>query len=541
MKRLVWLLVLIGAFSVVKGQEEAYDISSPKKSVYNHLFYLQQEQYEPQVAALSLANKKVSLENPSRAAIQLIQIYDGKGIKIDLSDIPDELDYVDSISQQARYVVSNQIPELYLVRQGNKWVYSEKSINSIAELHSQIYPGGLHRLMNAVPKSWHSQFLGLQIGQWIGVLLILLLSILGYKLLSWFARWALLKVIRKVNKAYVSNVFLQGVVRPLSGFLVLGLVKTLVPALLLPIDLNKYLMLGLNIWHPLLGTLVFYRLVGFLADYFGSRAQRTEGKLDDQLVPLVSKFAKVLVILIGVAYILTGLGVDVSSYLVGVSIGGLAIALAAQDTLKNLFGSAMIFLDRPFQIGDWINYNGMDGTVEEVGFRSTRVRTFYNSIITVPNGKLADSHVDNYGMRIYRRYSTHITITYDTPPERIEVFIEGLREIVRNHPNTRKDYYEIHMNDLGASALEILFYIFFETPDWGAELKARHEVLMAVIRLANELGIRFAFPTQTVHIEDLPGQSSLTPTYNESKAEVESTMKDFIAAWKASNKGQGSK
>lgn len=534
-----WLLLLVFSCATLWAQDDGMDISSPQKSVFNHLFYLQQEQYEPEVSAQSLDNKKVRLENPGRTAIQLIQIYDGRGIKVDVEAIPDEANYIDSVSKKSEYVVSNQIPELYLVKQGNKWVYSERSIRSIAELHSELYPGGLHRLMNAVPESWHSKFIGLEIGQWIGMLLILLLSIFVYKLLAWFIRLGLLKGLRKLNKSYEANAFLKRVVSPLSGFLVLGFAKTLVPSLLLPIDFNRFLMLGLSIWYSLLATLIFYRLIGFLADYFGTRAQRTEGKLDDQLVPLVSKFLKVLVILIGVAYILHGIGVDVTSYLVGISIGGLAVALAAQDTLKNLFGSAMIFLDRPFQIGDWINYNGMDGTVEEVGFRSTRVRTFYNSVITVPNGKLADSHVDNYGMRVYRRYSTHITITYDTPPERIEVFIEGLREIVRNHPHTRKDYYEVHMNDLGASSLQILFYIFFKTPDWGAELAARHEVLMAIIKLADRLGIRFAFPTQTLHVEDLPGQSSLTPTYNESKEDVQATMKEFIAAWKTQNGKRG--
>lgn len=534
-----WLLLLVFSCATLWAQDDGMDISSPQKSVFNHLFYLQQEQYEPEVSAQSLDNKKVRLENPGRTAIQLIQIYDGRGIKVDVEAIPDEANYIDSVSKKSEYVVSNQIPELYLVKQGNKWVYSERSIRSIAELHSELYPGGLHRLMNAVPESWHSKFIGLEIGQWIGMLLILLLSIFVYKLLAWFIRLGLLKGLRKLNKSYEANAFLKRVVSPLSGFLVLGFAKTLVPSLLLPIDFNRFLMLGLSIWYSLLATLIFYRLIGFLADYFGTRAQRTEGKLDDQLVPLVSKFLKVLVILIGVAYILHGIGVDVTSYLVGISIGGLAVALAAQDTLKNLFGSAMIFLDRPFQIGDWINYNGMDGTVEEVGFRSTRVRTFYNSVITVPNGKLADSHVDNYGMRVYRRYSTHITITYDTPPERIEVFIEGLREIVRNHPHTRKDYYEVHMNDLGASSLQILFYIFFKTPDWGAELAARHEVLMAIIKLADRLGIRFAFPTQTLHVEDLPGRSSLTPTYNESKEDVQATMKEFIAAWKTQNGKRG--
>jgi len=531
--RFLLLLISVCFFGNLSARDTV-NLSTPRQAVRNHLFYLQQEQYKPELSAKSLSNKKVELENAERTAIQLIQIYNGRGYYVNEFSIPNDPDYVDSISKKHVYVITSTIPELYVVKQGGKWVYSRESINAIPELHSDLYILGLHRLMNAIPESWHAKFLGIDIAQYIGIVIIILLALILHRVLWWLIRGVLLNLLKRLNKQYVPSGLLQKVAKPFSWFLLIWSIKALVPSLLLPIGVNKYVMLGLNIIQPLFGTLVFYYLVGLLANFFELRARKTEGKLDDQLVPLLSKFLKLVVILLGVAYILNGIGIDPTSYLVGISIGGLALALAAQDTLKNLFGSAMIFLDKPFQIGDWVNYNGMDGTIEEVGFRSTRVRTFYNSIITIPNGKIADTHVDNYGMRVYRRFSTKITITYDTPPELVEVFVEGLREIVRNHPDTRKDYYEVHLNDLGATALEILFYIFFETKDWSGEMRARHEVLIAIMKLAERLKVRFAFPTQTLHIEEMPGQDSLTPVFEKDKAEFTADMKDFIAAWKAS-------
>ena len=214
--------------------------------------------------------------------------------------------------------------------------------------------------------------------------------------------------------------------------------------------------------------------------------------------------------------------------LAGLSIGGLAFALAAQDTVKNFFGSLMIFVDKPFQVGDWITSGDVDGTVEEVGARSTRIRTFANSVIYVPNGNLANATIDNHGLRVMRRFYTTITITYDTPPDLIETFVNGLKSIIINHPNTSKEKYEIHLNDFGASSLNIMFYIFFTVPTWSEELAARHDVISKIIRLAHELGIQFAFPTQTLHIENMPGQNSLSPVYM-SKEEADKKLNEFLA------------
>ena len=157
--------------------------------------------------------------------------------------------------------------------------------------------------------------------------------------------------------------------------------------------------------------------------------------------------------------------------------------------------------------------SGIDGTVEQVGLRSTRIRTFENSVITVPNGKLSDAAINNYGLRAYRRFRTLISVTYDTPPDVLDLFVDGLRDIVKQHPHTRKDYYHVYMNDMGPHSLNILFYIFFITPNWGDELKYRHEIILSIMRLAETLGVNFAFPTQTLHMETFPGQIPLSPAY----------------------------
>jgi small-conductance mechanosensitive channel len=120
--------------------------------------------------------------------------------------------------------------------------------------------------------------------------------------------------------------------------------------------------------------------------------------------------------------------------LAGLGIGGIAFALAAKDTVENLFGSVTVLVDRPFQVGDWVVIGDQEGTVEEIGFRSMRLRTFYNSRITIPNSLLVKSAVDNLGARRYRRVKCMIGVQYDTPPDRIEAFCEGIRELIRRHP-----------------------------------------------------------------------------------------------------------
>ena len=131
------------------------------------------------------------------------------------------------------------------------------------------------------------------------------------------------------------------------------------------------------------------------------------------------------------------------------------------------------------------------------------------------------------GLRSYRRYKTYLAITYDTPPAAIEAFVSGLKKIVDTHAATRKDYYNVYLNTFGASSLDILFYIFFDVKTWPEELQARHDVNLSIIKLADELDIRFAFNTQTVHVEDFPEKRSLTPSEYPSREEMNSKVGAF--------------
>lgn len=247
-----------------------------------------------------------------------------------------------------------------------------------------------------------------------------------------------------------------------------------------------------------------YGLVDVGVSVLKEKVKKTENPLDDQLIPFLGKFARALVLILGVLFVVQNLGVNVVSLLAGLGIGGLALALAARDTVANLFGSVMILLDRPFTIGDWIITGNVEGNVESIGFRSTRVRTFYNSLVSIPNATLAGCNIDNMGKREYRRVKTKISVTYDTSVDKMEKFVEGIKNILRENAFTRKDYFHVVFNEYSDSSLNVLLYFFLKIPDWSSELRERERIFLKIYRLAEELEVKFAFPTQTLHVESLP-------------------------------------
>ncbi len=249
------------------------------------------------------------------------------------------------------------------------------------------------------------------------------------------------------------------------------------------------------------GVMAAFRVVDVITDVLGQKATATDTKIDDLLVPLLRRALKIFVFAIGLVYIADSLSIEILPLLTGLGIGGLAVAFAAKDTIENFFGSVAVIFDRPFEVGDWVVIGDVEGTVELLGFRSTRIRTFYNSQVTVPNASLVRATVDNYGRRKYRRYTTKLGVAYDTPPEKIDAFCEGIRELIRQHPYTRKDYYQVYFTGYAASSLEVMLYVFFETPDWSVELRERHRLLADILRLAHKLGVEFAYPTQTLHVK----------------------------------------
>ncbi len=247
-------------------------------------------------------------------------------------------------------------------------------------------------------------------------------------------------------------------------------------------------------------TWAVYCSVDIFGVFFRKKMNKKESLLGNQLIPFLEKALKIAVILFGFLVVLQNMGVNVFSLLAGLGLGGLAFALAAKDTVANLFGSLMILADIPFKIGDWVLVDGVEGTVEDIGFRSTRIRTFYNSLVTIPNANMANAQIDNMGKRSYRRVSTHLDIEYNTSREKIENFVTGIREIIQKHPSTRKDSYHVYFSGYGESSLKIMLYFFFIADDWGEELKSKQDVYFKIFDLAHKLDIEFAYPTRTLYL-----------------------------------------
>ena len=232
----------------------------------------------------------------------------------------------------------------------------------------------------------------------------------------------------------------------------------------------------------------------------GSRGFRAEFVID-----IIRRICSILIFIVLIGLLLDKLGVNMLNFLTALGIGGLAIAFAGKDTIENLFGSIMIALEKPFKLGDWIIIGEFEGVVERVGLRSTRIRTFEDSYLTIPNVKFITSSVNNMGERTYRRYTTVLDLEDTTSPGHIKSFTAGISELIMKTPCMRKDEYHIRVNDVGESSIKILVYVFFVALDWATELREREKFILHILRLAEELDIKFAYPTQTLLLSKFKG------------------------------------
>ncbi len=261
----------------------------------------------------------------------------------------------------------------------------------------------------------------------------------------------------------------------------------------------------------LLLDLLEYRLQRFV--------KKDDNLFDDNFVQVVRLLSRFAVILIGaVVMIQTISGKPLSALLAGLGIGGLAVALAAQDTLKNLFGGFMIMLDKPFSLGERVLVDGQDGVVEQIGFRSTRLRTLTGHLVTVPNEKMAANNVENIGRRPYIRRLSNLTITYDTPPDKIERALEIVRGILDNHEGMDPEFPpRVYFSEFNDASLNLLMVYWYHPNDYWAFCRFNETVNLQIMRAFEAEGIEFAFPTQTLYLAhdpqrrlqiDLPGENN---------------------------------
>lgn len=238
----------------------------------------------------------------------------------------------------------------------------------------------------------------------------------------------------------------------------------------------------------------------FLGLFLSARAALTESKTDDQIVPFLIEMLKIIIVIFGIFFLMGAVfKVDIGALIAGLGIGGLALALAAKESLENLLASFVIFFDKPFIIGDLVQVNGVIGTVERIGFRSTRIRTLEKSYLTLPNRQMIDNTLDNLSMRTFRRVSFNIGLEYGTSEGQLKNIVNEIQKYIDEHPNTNQDG-EIHFMEFGASSLDIMVLYYIDTMDWSVYLKIKEEINFEIMRIVKRHGADFAFPTQTIHL-----------------------------------------
>ena len=454
-----------------------------------------------------------------------------------------------SVMERSKAVALSQIPrqpksdkyvfgryaqgDVNIVKQADgRWLFSQQSLRALPEIVEGLLetptkngsqdpqvalPFYIH-LRSKLPDVLKGGFL-LEYWQWLGIFFVVIVGFIADKLVAWFLsknvkRW-------KVNHTAFNGVE-DAILRPL-GLMAMAMIWWFLLGLLgLPDTAQVILSVAVKLLVSLSAVWSAFRLVDIINALLMRKALATANRFDDLLVPMVTKSLKVFVVVMGIIFSADNLNIDVTSLLAGLGIGGLAFALAAKDLLGNFFGSLTVLLDRPFQIGDWVVIGDVEGSVEAVGFRSTRIRTFYNSLITLPNAILTTTKIDNMGARRYRRMKSMLGLTYDTPPEKIDAFCEGIRVLIGLHPYMRKDYYQVYFNQYNAASLDILVYVFWETPDWNTELRELHRFLLDILLLAKQLEVEFAYPTQTLYLkQDQAAVESVTRQFSPAMSEAD--------------------
>jgi MscS family membrane protein len=244
-----------------------------------------------------------------------------------------------------------------------------------------------------------------------------------------------------------------------------------------------------------------FRGAEFIQNIIGKISRRDASKLNDVVLPFVGKGIKILVVVVAISVIAKEWRYDLGAILAGLGLGGLAFALAAQETLANFFGGLTIMMDKPFTVGDWIQTSAVEGTVEDIGFRSIKVRTITQALVSVPNSIIAKAAVTNNSKMGKRRINFSLGITYQTTVNQIEALLERVRKMLSENPEIHPDTIFVYFDVFGASAYELFFHFYTKTTNWQKFLEVKESINLQLMHILEELGIEVAFPSTTVYLD----------------------------------------
>ena len=344
------------------------------------------------------------------------------------------------------------------------------------------------------------KFYGNSLYNWLISLGILIGSFILIKILYWIFSNVFKRITSK-TKTNIDDVLLDKLEKPLTYLVLIGGYWIAIHFLKFNDTISSvlenvaYLALVLDI------TTIFSRIFdALISEVIMPLSEKSESSFDNQLIPVIQKGVRSIIWVLGIIIGLDNIGFDITAMIAGLGIGGLALALAAQDSVKNIFAGIMIFLDKPFRLNDRIQINGHDGSVEEVGLRSTRIRTLEGRIVTIPNCTFTDNSVINVTSQPALKVKLNLGLTYDTNEEQMQNAINILEEIVKDQPQIKDDF-AAGFNGFGDFSLNILF-IYYVKPE-GHWLDTQTLVNKEILRRFNKEGLEFAFPTQTIYKKEM--------------------------------------
>lgn len=341
---------------------------------------------------------------------------------------------------------------------------------------------------------------GLEWWQWIGlaaaVIIAVVLGRLAGRVIQWFARRFVVRTETEIDDQLLAR--LAGPLRLLGALAVLRLSLVLLELPVAAAQVARTTMLALLavvvVWTVL-------RIIDVMAHHISGAPWAIRRPTSRALLSLISRTAKVVVVVIALLSFLGSIGLPVASLLAGLGIGGIALAFGAQKTVENLFGAFALGVDQPLREGDFVKIESdVVGTVESVGLRSTRIRTADRTVVTLPNGRLADMKIETFAARDRCRLVTSIGLVYDTTAAQLRECLEGFDRVLRAQPKIFADDIVVRFSALGESSLDIEVVASFSTSDWSEFRAYREQVLIGFMEVVETARTAFAFPTRTVYL-----------------------------------------
>jgi len=377
------------------------------------------------------------------------------------------------------------------------WVFTRATVQHIDEWYTSLEDRWLiehlpPRLLRMGPR-------GLLWWQWIALPIALLFAWAGGWMLARLARLALRPPVRR-TKTQFDDLALERLLGPFVLFwmLVLSWVELQFLHLLPAAEHFAERVLATGYLLALFWAL--FRLVDVVVESLTTSIWAHQHPSARALLPLGARITKVTLFAIGIVAVVANLGYPIASLLAGLGIGGLALALAAQKTVENLFGAFSLGADQPFREGDFVRVEDFLATVERIGLRSTRFRTLDRTLITIPNGKLAEMRLESFAVRDRMRLSTILGLEFGTTEAQMRQVLDGFARVLDEHPRIWRESKTVRFVAIGQSSLDIEVMAWFETSDWQEFLVIRQDVLLAFMRVVEQAGTSFAFPTRTVHV-----------------------------------------